>query len=276
MTQPDYLDANRANWNDRADAHSEHGTGYLVERYIADRELLSDVVRFDVERLGDIRGLRTVHLQCHIGTDTLSLARLGARVTGLDFSSSAVRAARELVAETGDAVDFVQSDVDGATDVLDAGSFDLVFTGIGALCWLPDIDRWAATVAALLKSGGRLHLRETHPIVWSADERIPDGPHLRFPYYEQAEPLAWDDDTTYVEVDTPITATKTFEWNRGLGEIVTALLNHGMRLTMLVEHDSIPYEALPGLLEDRGDGEWGVIRQPAAYPLTYTLQAVKE
>lgn len=276
MDEKDYLSANRTNWDDRAEGHSAPGIGYHVERYIDDRSLLSGVVAFDIPRLGDIRGKRTIHLQCHIGTDTLSLARRGAEVVGLDFSPAAVRAARELVSKTGDAVTFVESDVYSATDVVEPGSFDVVYTGIGALCWLPSIDRWAATVASLLTPGGLLHLRETHPIVWSADERIPDGPHLRFPYYEQTEPLAWDEDTTYVEIDRPITATKSFEWNRGLGEIVTALLSHGMRLTMLVEHDSIPYEALPGLLEEREDGEWGVISQPAAYPLTYTLQAVKE
>lgn len=276
MSETDFIDANREHWDDRAEAHSVHGTGYRVERYVADRTLLSDVVRFDVERLGDIAGLRTVHLQCHIGTDTLSLARLGARVTGLDFSASAAQAGRDLVAQTGDDVDFVVSNVYDAADALGGERFDLVFTGIGALCWLPDIDRWAATVASLLKPGGRLHLREIHPIVWSVDERIPDGPHLRFPYFQQTEPVLWDDDTTYVEVDKPILATKSYEWNRSLGEIVTALLAHGMRLTMLVEHDSIPYEPMPGLMVDGGDGEWRMKHQPSALPLTYTLQAVKE
>ena len=272
----DYLNTNRANWDDRAAVHAARtGFGYRVQRYIDDRALLSDVVRFDLERLGDIRGLRTVHLQCHIGTDTLSLARLGAQVTGLDFSPVALAEARALVAETGDDVRFVESDVYSAVSVLDPGSFDLVYTGIGALCWLPSIERWARTVAELLAPGGRLFIREGHPILWAMDERLGDDLHLRFPYFEQETPLEWDDDSTYVQTDRPMTATKTYEWNHGLGEIVTALLNAGLKLTMLVEHDSVPWEALPGQMVERPGGEFALSTRAGVAPLSYTLQAVK-
>ncbi|MBG6058661.1 SAM-dependent methyltransferase [Cryobacterium sp. MP_M5] len=271
-----HLDTNRANWDDRAAAHAaRNGLGYNVQRYVDDPGLLSEIVRFDLDRLGDVAGLRTVHLQCHIGTDTLSLARLGARVTGLDFSPVALAEARALVADTGDQVDFVESDVYSALSVLEPETFDLVYTGIGALCWLPSIDRWAAVVCGLLAPGGRLFLREGHPILWTMDERIADDLHLRFPYFEQEEPLEWDDDSSYVETDRPITATKTFEWNHGLGEIVTALLGVGLNLTMLVEHDSVPWEALPGQMLRRGDGEYALDARAGVAPLSYTIQAVK-
>jgi SAM-dependent methyltransferase len=246
-----------------------------VQRFVDDRALLSDVVRFDRDRLGDIAGLRTAHLQCHIGTDSLSLARLGARVTGLDFSSVSVSEARTLVAETGDDVDFVESDVYSALSVLEPASFDLVYTGIGALCWLPSIDRWASVVAGLLAPGGRLFLREAHPILWSMDERLDDDLHLRFGYFEQATPLEWDGDATYVETDRPLTATKTYEWNHGLGEIVTALLNEGLILTGLVEHDSVPWEALPGQMVERPGGEFALDELAGVAPLSYTIQATK-
>lgn len=271
-----YLEANRANWNDRASVHAaRNGLGYRVQRYIDDRRLLSDVVRFDRERLGDIAGLTAVHLQCHIGTDTLSLARLGAHVTGLDFSPVALAEARALVAETGDSVEFVESDVASALTVLEAGSFDLVYTGVGALCWLPSIEAWAGVVAGLLRPGGRLFLREGHPILWAMDETLDDDLHLRFPYFEQPEPLAWDDDSTYVETDRPLTATRTYEWNHGLGEIVTALLDAGLVLTMLVEHDSVPWQALPGQMLERPDGEYALDARAGVAPLSYTIQAVK-
>lgn len=271
-----HLDTNRANWDDRAALHAARtGRGYGVQRYIDDREALSDVVRFDQERLGDIRGLTAVHLQCHIGTDTLSLARLGARVTGLDFSPVAVAEARALVAETGDPVGFVESDVDSALTALPGASFDLVYTGIGALCWLPRIADWARIVAALLKPGGRLFLREGHPILWAVDETLGDEPHLRYPYFEQAEPLKWDDDSSYVETDRPLTATTTYEWNHGLGEIVTALLDAGLVITGLVEHDSVPWEALPGQMVERSDGEFALAERAGVMPLSYTLQAAK-
>ncbi|MCS5736123.1 class I SAM-dependent methyltransferase [Herbiconiux daphne] len=274
----DYLDTNRANWNDRASVHAaRNGLGYGVQRYIDDPTALSDVVRFDRERLGDIRGLRAVHLQCHIGTDTLSLARLGARVTGLDFSPVAIDEARILIAECGltDAADFVVSDVYDSPSVLEPGTFDLVYTGIGALCWLPKVDEWARVVAALLKPGGRLFIREGHPILWSMDETLSDDLHLRFPYFEQQTPLEWDDDSTYVATDRPLTATKTYEWNHGLGEIMTALLDAGLTLTMLVEHDSVPWQALPGQMIERADGEFALDELAGVAPLSYTIQAVK-
>jgi len=129
-----------------------------VDRY-TDPAYLSDVVQFDLPLLGDITGLRGVHLQCHLGTDTLSLARLGASMTGLDFSGASVEVARALSARCGPAVTSVESEVYRAAAVLDPGSFDLVFTGIGAICWLHDIRRWAAVVAELLATGGRLFLR---------------------------------------------------------------------------------------------------------------------
>lgn len=271
----EYIDANRTNWNERATLHAARdGSGYGVQRYVDDREALSDVVRFDLPLLGDIAGARAVHLQCHIGTDTLSLARLGARVTGLDFSENAVAEARRLVGETGDAVDFIQSDVSRATDVLPAGEFDLVYTGIGALCWLPSITEWAGVVAELLAPGGTLHIREGHPILWSMNETLP-GLTLAFPYFEQPAPLEWDDDSTYVEVSAPLQSTRTYEWNRGLGEIVTALLDRGLRLDALIEHDSVPWEALPGRMTLRPDGEYALTEQPSVMPLSYTVRASK-
>lgn len=271
----EYIDANRANWNERATLHAARdGSGYGVLRYVEDRTALSDVVRFDLPLLGDIAGRRAVHLQCHIGTDTLSLARLGARVTGLDFSENAVAEARRLVAETGDAVDFIQSDVSRATDVLPAGEFDLVYTGIGALCWLPSITEWAGVVADLLAPGGTLHIREGHPVLWSMNETLP-GLTLAFPYFEQPAPLEWDDDSTYVEVSAPLQSTRTYEWNRSLGEIVTALLDRGLRLDALIEHDSVPWEALPGRMTLRPDGEYALAEQPSVMPLSYTIRASK-
>ncbi|MCC4247875.1 MULTISPECIES: class I SAM-dependent methyltransferase [Microbacterium] len=271
----EYLDANRANWNERATLHAARdGSGYGVLRYVEDRGALSDVVTFDRPLLGDLTGKRAVHLQCHIGTDTLSLARLGARVSGLDFSENAIAEARRLVAETGDDVDFVQSDVAHALDVLPPGAFDLVYTGIGALCWLPSITEWAGIVADLLAPGGTLHLREGHPVLWSMNETLP-GLTLAFPYFEQPVPLEWDDDTTYVEVPVPLQSTRTYEWNRGLGEIVTALLDRGLRLEALIEHDSVPWEALSGRMTLRPDGEYALTEQPSVMPLSYTIRASK-
>jgi SAM-dependent methyltransferase len=279
MTDPtgptDYRTVNRAMWDERAPVHAASGD-YAFARFAADPQHLSHVVAYDVPLLGSVAGLRGVHLQCHIGTDTVSLARLGARMTGLDFSPTALTEARRLAELAGADVDFVESDVYGALDVLPAGEFDLVFTGIGALCWLPDIRRWAGVVAALLRPGGRLFLREGHPVLWSLDDRPGvEGLTIAFPYFETVEPLVWDEPGTYVETDAELTQTVSHSWNHGLGEVVTALLDSGLRVTGLVEHDSVPWDALPGQMTRDERGEWRLTARPERLPHTYTLQAVK-
>lgn len=271
----DYRAVNRAMWDERAPAHAA-SEGYGLRRFVADPDHLSQVVRFDRDRLGDIRGLRGVHLQCHIGTDTLSLARLGARMSGLDFSPAALAHARRLAADCGADIPYAQADLYDAVDVLGGGGFDLVYTGIGALCWLPDIRRWAAVVAALLRPGGRLHLREGHPVLWALPDPRPDGLiTLEHPYFERPEGTVWDEDGTYVDTDVRFVNTRSVEWNHGIGEVVTALLAAGLRLTALVEHDSVPWEALPGQMERVGYDEWRLADRPWRLPHTYTLQAVK-
>src|ERR1700761_6727897 len=212
----DYREVNRANWDERVPAHVA-SDDYRVGRFAADPDFLSEVVRFDLPRLGDISGLRGVHLQCHIGTDTVSLARLGASMTGLDFSAPAVAAARELATGTGADATFVQGDVYAAPDLLERGRFGLGYTGIGALCWLPDIRRWAQVVAALLRPGGRLFVREGHPMLWTIEERDDDLLVVKYPYFEQPEPLTWTKGGTYVDTDAVFTQNVTHEWNHGLG-----------------------------------------------------------
>jgi SAM-dependent methyltransferase len=272
----DYLDLNRAMWDERAPVHAA-SPDYTVEQFAADPKHLSQVVTFDLPLLGSVDGLRGVHLQCHIGTDTVSLSRLGARMTGLDFSSASLAEARRIAEVAKADVDFVESDLYGALDVLPAGEFDLVFTGIGALCWLPDIRRWAAVVSALLRPGGRLFLREGHPVLWSLAEPRPDRVlEIGHAYFEQEEALVWDEPGTYVETDAELHHTVSHEWNHGLGEVVTALLDEGLRITGLVEHDTVPWDGLPGMMAPVGGGEWQLTDRPQRLPHTYTLQAVKD
>ena len=269
-----YLDLNRANWDDRASAHAA-SPDYDFDRFAADPGFLSQVVTFDLPRLGDVRSLRGVHLQCHIGTDTVSLARLGAEMTGLDFSGASIAEARRLSHLAGATIDFVESNVYDALDVLPGSGFDLVYTGIGALCWLPDVSQWAGVVAGLLRPGGRLFIREGHPMLWSLDEARSDALSVDYPYFERVEPLIDEDAGTYVATDTEFTQNVTHSWNHGLGEIITALLDSGMQLTSLVEHDSVPWEALPGHMDKGELDEWRLADRPWRLAASYTLQAVK-
>jgi SAM-dependent methyltransferase len=271
----DWTALNREHWDERVSPHAA-SPDYAVEKFIADPAYLSEVVRFDRERLGDIAGLRGVHLQCHIGTDTVSLHRLGARMTGLDFSGPAIEQARAFAASAGADVDFVQSEMYAALDVLDPAGYDLVFTGIGALCWLPDIRRWAGVVASLLRPGGRLFIREGHPMLWAMGDPRPDGLLcVEYPYFEPAEPTVFDMPGTYVQSEHEFVHTASADWNHGLGEIITALLDAGMQLTMFVEHDSVPWDPMPGMTESLPGGEFRLADRPQRLAHSYTLQATR-
>lgn len=269
----DYRDVNRTNWDERVPAHVA-SPDYHVAQFLTDPAYLSGVVRFDLPLLGDVSGLRGVHLQCHIGTDTVSLARLGARMSALDFSAPAIEHARSLAGRLGLSLDAHVADVYDAVRVLGAASYDFVYTGIGALCWLPDIARWAEVVAGLLKPGGRLFVREGHPMLGTLEpgERYLD---VRYPYFETEEPSVGDAGGTYVETDAEFTRTATHEWSDGLGETITAVQRAGLVFDSLAEHDSAPWNALPGLMTEDATGEWRLTENPHRLAATYTLQAHK-
>lgn len=271
----DWIELNRVNWDERAVPHAA-SPDYALDRFVADPAFVSDVVRFDLPRLPDVRGRRGVHLQCHIGTDTLSLARLGATMTGLDFSGAALAEARALAARTGTEIRYVESTVDDALAVLEPGGFDLVYTGIGAVCWLPDIAAWARTAAALLAPGGELFIRDGHPMLWTVDETRMDALTVRHPYFETAEPAVFDEPGTYVETEHEFAHTRSASWNHGLGELVSAVLAAGLRLTLLEEHRSVPWEALPGRMVRTDLGEYRLAEGQDLLPLTYTLRAVRD
>jgi SAM-dependent methyltransferase len=269
----DYVEVNRANWNSRVPHHVQ---GYGLDRYRSDPDYLSHVVRFDLARLGSIEGLDVVHLQCHIGTDTLSLARLGARsVTGLDFSAPALEAAAQLAGECGATIDYVEGEVYAAVDVLGPDRFDLVYTGVGALCWVPDVRRWAQVVAALLRPGGRLFIREGHPVLWSLSDPRPDGLLVvEYPYFE-TDGVPFTEPYSYVEHEEPLASPDIVHFNHGLAEVITAVLDAGLQLRAIEEHDTVPWNPLGDIMEEVGDSEFRLRQDPERLPGTYTLQAVK-
>ena len=270
--EDDYLSANRANWDARVPVHAA-SADYGLDRYRAEPDHLSGVVTFDLPLLGDVAGLDTVHLQCHIGTDTLSLHRLGARVSGLDFSGPALDVARRLAADCGADIDYVEADVHDAVEVLGGERFDLVYTGIGALCWIPSVARWAEVVRGLLRPGGRLFVREGHPVLWTLADPRPDGlVVIEYPYFE-GPGVEFHEEVSYTGDATVLDHPRTIEFNHGLGEIITALQDAGMTFESLVEHDTVPWTALGGQMLDVGGGEFRLADRPERLPHTYTLQA---
>lgn len=269
------MEANRRNWNARVPVHTAED-GYDLDHLVDDPTAISEVVAFDRDRLGDLTGLDVVHLQCHIGTDTISLARLGARVTGLDLAEDAVDAARDLAHRCGVGARFVVANVYDAVAALDA-TYDLVYTGVGALNWLPDVEGWAHVVAALLRPGGRLHLFEGHPVGWSlSDDSSPDVIRLEYPYFRPEAPLRFEETTSYLgsgTVDQPV----SFEWAHHLSEVIQAVLDAGLVLTRFEEHRVVPWRQFPWFEDVPDTYDWTQL--PAAQrdivPLTYTIQARK-
>ena len=270
MPLDEHRRANRANWDDRVPIHWE-SPGYDVAGFIADRKRLSDVVAFDAPFVGEVRGRRLLHLQCHIGKDTLSWARLGAEVTGVDFSEPAIAAARRLSVESGTPGRFLVAELYDAPGVLPE-TFDVVYTGVGAVNWLPDIHRWAEVVAGFLAPGGLFYMREGHPVLWSLDWRDDGALVVRYPYFETAGPVVDDDSSTYAGPGT-VAHARTYEWNHGLGEVVSALLDAGLVVTGLREHREMEWQGLPQMTEG-ADGRW---RLPEAQrdlvPLMYSVSA---
>ncbi|CAM4400260.1 Methyltransferase domain protein [Mycobacterium basiliense] len=271
----DWRNLNLANWESRVPLHTGPD-GYDLASF-DDPGYLSPEVRYDLPRLGRLNGLDVAHLQCHIGTDTVSLSRLGSRSTaGLDFSPAALRAARGLATRAGANVEFVEGDVYDAAQALGAGRFDLVYTGIGALCWIPSISRWAGVVASLLRPGGRLFMREGHPVLWSLSDPRPDGLFVvEYPYFE-TEGIPFIEHDTYAGTGA-VTSPRIIHFNHGLGEIFTALTDVGLVVTALQEHREVPWNPLGDAMMPSPDfaGEFILANGRDRIPMTYTMQAVK-
>jgi SAM-dependent methyltransferase len=272
VTLDEYQRTNLSGWEARVGIHAASEM-YGLDRYLDDPEHLSSVVVGDRPWLGDLTGMRAVHLQCHIGTDTLSLARLGADVTGVDFSPGALEVARHLSTRAGPPVRYVESSVDDVPDRLPE-TFDLVFTGVGAINWLPSIERWARIVADLLEPGGRLYLREGHPMLGTLDDEREDRLLVvEHPYFEATEPSRWESPTSYTG-DEPLSQPVTYEWNHGLAEVVQAVLDAGLTLTRLAEHRELEWRFWPWM-EPTERGTYVLPDRPERLPLMFTLEAVK-
>lgn len=275
MDDQEHLRLNLANWNDRVPVHVGANSSYDIDRYVSDPGRISKVVEFDRDRLGDLTGLDVVHLQCHIGTDTLSLARLGASVAGVDFSPPAIAAARELFERCGTAGRFVESEVYDSAGALGGATYDVVYTGVGAINWLPDITAWAEVVASLLKPGGRLVLRDGHPSLFILDDRRSDDQLVPFFSYFSTDPLHWDDNTTYADDAATIANTRTMEWVHTLSSVVNAVIGSGLRLDRLDEFDTIDWKALDHMVEAPFE-QWSLPDHQRGFtPLGFAIEATR-
>jgi SAM-dependent methyltransferase len=275
---------NQSAWNMRVDVHSQ-SRFYDVDGFRAGKSSLTSL---EERLLGDVRGKHLLHLQCHFGLDTLSWARKGARVVGVDFSSKAISLAQQLTQAVGlsDVARFVECNVyDTRAHVQEV--FDIVFTSFGVIGWLPDLRPWASVIKQSLRPGGRLFLIEFHPYVWMSQM----GPDLsiRYPYFNRG-PITEMGSGTYAERAANITY-REHGWNHSLSDVISALLEAGLQIDHFAEYDYTPFDIFPNLVrrsassgnvgngssaavsaEPTDDGFW-FGAHPGMIPLTFSLQA---
>lgn len=260
-------EVNRKHWDDVAPVH---GRAYDTRPLLTGGHLLDPV---QVDELGDLAGKRLLHLQCHIGTDTLSLARLGAKVTGVDFSGESLRIARELSKETGIQARFIETAVLDLPDALDE-TFDIVYTSIGVLCWNSDIRQWAGIISRHLEPGGILYLMDSHPFMHVFDDAKPGLNVLNSYFHHDGAmefPGNWPDyaDSSY------ISEYPTREWQWTISDIVNAITETGMRIQFIHEFDFLHWKALESMVEG-DDGMWRLPEPLDRIPLLFSLRAVKQ
>jgi SAM-dependent methyltransferase len=267
----DPIDINHRNWDERAGIHARDTTGdYMLDRFRAGEDGLHSI---EAAELGDIAGKRVLHLQCHIGRDTLCLARRGAIATGLDFSGVALDVARRLADETGLNARFVQGIVDDAP-ILTPGPFDMVFTTWGTICWLPDLARWAGAIAAVLAPGGELYFADAHPSFLVLEDhagRLAPTHDFHTPI---DRPLEFVTPTTYTGDPTIMTHQSTREWIHPLSAILGARLDAGLTLLMFHEHEVLPWQGVPSLVRE-SDRLWRLPDGHPRIPLSFSLRAKK-
>jgi ubiquinone/menaquinone biosynthesis C-methylase UbiE len=260
----DYLKFNLDAWNQKVPVHLE-SKFYFLDEFLSGRSSLNEI---ELALLGDVAGKTILHLQCHFGQDSISLARMGAMVVGVDFSDKAIKAGTELARQCETNVRFICSDVYELPQLLDE-QFDIVFASYGTIGWLPDIDRWAEVVSHFLKPGGSLVFAEFHPVVWMFDDNFKE---VAYSYFNSDE-IIESTSGTYADPESSI-QTKTITWNHGLAEVMQALIDKGLNIEMIREYDYSPYNCFSGTIEYK-PGKFRIAALEDKLPMVYALKAVK-
>ncbi len=268
----EYMEINRERWNELVALHAVSTSYYNLEGFKNGDISIRDLER---EEVGEVSGKTLLHLQCHFGIDTLSWARLGAQVTGIDYSDEAIALARSLSQELHIPATFVLSNVYDLPQTLDAaGQFDIVYTSHGVLVWLPDLKLWAQVIAHFLKPGGIFYIAEAHPFVWTFDNDLPDF-KLKYPYFMR-EPIRTVSENSYATNNAKVKHSTEYNWNHTFSEILGSLMNAGLHIDFLHEYPFSDWECFPNMRED--EDRWYRIIDPAKadmIPLTFTLRATK-
>jgi len=263
-----FLRKNLDHWNEVTPIHAR-SSFYDVAGFKSGKTVLRPI---ELGELGDVAGKSLLHLQCHFGMDTLSWARLGAKVTGVDFSGEAIALARSLARETGISAAFIHSDIYDLPKVLD-GKFDIVFTSYGVLCWLPDLTRWGQIIAGYLKKGGVFYIVEEHPIMNMFETGTEnDNMEMKCSYFPGNGPTEWGPGYDYTEWNAKV-VHGTCEWTHPLSEIQNSLVDAGLRIMFLHEFPVCCYRAHASFKQD-AQGWWRL--DGDKLPLTFSIKAIKD
>lgn len=277
----DRLEANRRNWNERTPVHAA-SSFYDVPGFKAGRNTLHSIERREV---GDVTGKTLLHLQCHFGMDTMSWTRLGAKATGVDFSEEAIALADSLRDELELTTRFVRANVYDLPDLLEE-RFDIVYSAMGVLCWLPDLAAWAQVVARFVKPGGFFYLFDTHPFLYTLEtaggsDGVASGMaggiedlRIGYPYFPDPQGLFFEGgEPSYA--GTEIIESGAYEWSHSVAEILGAVAGAGLRLEFFHEFPVNCYQAFPGMKQD-ADGWWRFPAFGERLPQTFSLRARRD
>lgn len=262
--EDNYIEINRQSWNARAENHMDSAF-YDVEGFLKGNTSLKEI---ELLLLGDLTGKSLLHLQCHFGQDTLSLARMGAKVTGADLSDTAIQNARELAVKAGLDATFVCCDVYDLPKHIDQ-QFDVVFTTYGTIGWLPDLDKWARVIAQSLKPGGKFIFAEFHPVVWMFDDNFKEVAYRYF----KSEAIIETGNGTYADKDSGL-SLDFVSWNHGIAEVLNSLLQNGLQLRSFHEYDYSPYDCFSETIEFE-PGKFRIRHFGDKIPMVYALEAEK-
>lgn len=260
----DYLEKNKAAWNAKTAVHIDSDF-YDMPAFLRGETTLKPL---ELGLLGDVSGKRILHLQCHFGQDSLSLARMGAVVTGVDLSDAAIQKARELADELELRASFINCDVYSLKEHLHE-TFDIVFTSYGTIGWLPDLDRWADIVQHFLKPGGTFVMVDFHPVVWMFDDQFKE---VAYSYFN-TETIVEQVDGSYADRDAAI-SYETVSWNHPTSELLQSLIDAGLTLKQYREWDYSPYACFQELEEDE-PGVFRIKHQKGKLPMVYGILATR-
>ncbi len=262
----EYFEANRQHWNQRTTVHKDSDF-YDLKGFLAGRNVLAEI---ELNEMGNhVAGKSLLHLQCHFGLDTLSFARMGAKVTGVDLADEAIKTAQQITIDAGLEANFVCCNVYDTRQYVN-DTFDMVFTSYGTIGWLPNLDKWAKVIADSLNKGGTFYMADFHPVVWMFDDNFTK---LQYPYANSGV-LAFENQGTYTDREADISG-KEYGWNHSISEILNALISNGLELQFFNEHNYSPYPCFSNTVEV-APKRWQIKGLEGIIPMVYSLKAIKK